>query len=123
MPYPIEYKRGPRRRWDNDDVQLAAQALCLEEMLGVAVPAGAIFHFKSRRRREIPLDAKLRALTEQTVARLHELLAGDTMPPPINKRRCRGCSLYELCLPEVIAQRDRYADYVRQLYEIDPEPP
>ena len=123
VPYPIEYKRGPRRRWDNDDVQLAAQALCLEEMLGVAVPAGAIFHFKSRRRREIPLDAKLRALTEQTVARLHELLAGDTMPPPINKPRCRGCSLYELCLPEVIAQRERYADYVRKLYEIDPEPP
>ena len=93
VPYPIEYKRGPRRRWDNDDVQLCAQALCLEEMLGVAVPAGAIFHFKSRRRREIALDAKLRALTEQTIARLHELLAGDTMPAPINKPRCRGCSV------------------------------
>jgi CRISPR-associated exonuclease Cas4 len=121
--YPIEYKRGPRRRWDNDDVQLCAQALCLEEMLGVAVPAGAIFHFKSRRRREILFDARLRALTEQTVARLHELLAGDTTPLPINKPRCHGCSLYELCLPEVIAQRDRYTDYLRQLYETAPDPP
>ncbi len=123
VPYPIEYKRGPRRRWDNDDVQLCAQALCLEEMLGVGVPAGAIFHFKSRRRREIRFDGKLRALTQQTVARLHELLAGDAMPLPINKPRCHGCSLHELCLPEVIAERDRYADYVRELYETGPDPP
>jgi CRISPR-associated exonuclease Cas4 len=121
VPYPIEYKHGPRRRWDNDDVQLCAQALCLEEMLGVAVPAGAIFHFKSRRRREVPFDAKLRALTERTVARLHELLAGDAMPPPIRMPRCRGCSLFDVCLPEVIAQRDRYADYVQQLYQPGPE--
>jgi CRISPR-associated exonuclease Cas4 len=123
VPYPIEYKRGPRRRWDNDDVQLCAQALCLEEMLGVDVPAGAVFHFKSRRRREIHFDARLRALTKRTVARLHELLAGDTIPLPINKPRCHGCSLYELCLPEVIGQRDRYADYLRQLYETGPDPP
>jgi CRISPR-associated exonuclease Cas4 len=122
VPYPIEYKRGPRRRWDNDDVQLCAQALCLEEMLGVAVPAGAIFHFKSRRRREIAIDAKLRALTEKTVARLHELLAGDTTPAPIKRPRCRGCSLFEVCMPEVIAQRDRYAHYLRKLYEIEPDP-
>ena len=59
-PYPIEYKRGRRRRWDNDDVQLCAQALCLEEMLGQAVERGAVFHVRSKRRREVVFDAKLR---------------------------------------------------------------
>jgi CRISPR-associated exonuclease Cas4 len=52
---------GPRRRWDNDDVQLCARALCLEEMLDVGVPVGAVFHFKSRQRREIHFDTRLRA--------------------------------------------------------------
>src|SRR5579885_3141566 len=56
QPYPVEYKRGKRRRWDNDEVQLCAQALCLEEMLGASVPAGAVFHVRSGRRHEVNFD-------------------------------------------------------------------
>src|SRR5206468_4225676 len=82
VPYPVEYKRGRRRRWDNDEVQLCAQALCLEEMLGVPVPAGAVYSVKSRRRREVLFDAALRRATEDAAGRLHALLASGAAPPP-----------------------------------------
>lgn len=115
-PFPVEYKRGRRRRWDNDDVQLCAQALCLEEMLSVAVPAGAVFHLKSRRRREIPFDRKLRASTEAAALRLHELLAAGITPSPIPKPRCQGCSLLEMCMPYALSRPRAAAQYVRALY-------
>jgi CRISPR-associated exonuclease Cas4 len=107
VPYPVEYKRGRSRRWDNDDVQLCAQALCLEEMLGVPVPEGAVFHARSRKRRAVAFDAALRAETEAAVARLHALLAAETAPPAVLKPQCRGCSLRGHCLPEAFAQPGR----------------
>lgn len=116
-PYPIEYKRGKRKRWDNDDVQLCAQGLCLEEMLGVSVPAGAVFHVSSRRRREVVFDEALRRMTTETAARLHELVAGGKTPPPVVKARCKGCSLVDVCLPRTLSRADRAACYVRKLYE------
>lgn len=118
IPYPVEYKRGKRRRWDNDDVQLCAQALSLEEMLGIAVPAGAVFHVKSRRRREIVFDDALRQRTEAAARRLHELFASGETPPPVLKPRCRGCSLRELCLPEMLGERSRAAAYQRALFAV-----
>jgi CRISPR-associated exonuclease Cas4 len=116
VPYPVEYKRGKRRRWDNDDVQLCAQALCLEEMLGVEVPAGAVFHLKSKRRREIVFTPDLRAKTEAAARRLHELVASGRTPPPVLKARCRGCSLYALCLPGLLSQRRKVEKYCRELF-------
>jgi CRISPR-associated exonuclease Cas4 len=118
VPYPIEYKRGRRRRWDNDDVQLCAQALCLEEMLGVAVPAGAIFHIKSKRRREIVFTPELRAKTEEAARRLHELVASGVTPPPVLKPRCRGCSLHDVCIPELLGQVRRVRDYHGGLFSV-----
>jgi CRISPR-associated exonuclease Cas4 len=116
VPYPVEYKRGKRRRWDNDDVQICAQALCLEEMLGVAVPAGAIYHVKSKRRREVAFTPALRAKTEDAARRLHELFASGVTPPPVLKPRCRGCSLHDLCMPELLSQAGRPRDYQRGLF-------
>jgi CRISPR-associated exonuclease Cas4 len=118
VPYPVEYKRGKRRRWDNDDVQLCAQALCLEEMLGVAVPAGAIYHVKSKRRRQIVFTADLRARTEAAARRLHELFASGVTPPPVLKPRCRGCSLHDLCMPELLSAAGRPRAYQRELFVI-----
>ncbi|QDU62405.1 PD-(D/E)XK nuclease superfamily protein [Planctomycetes bacterium Pan216] len=115
-PLPIEYKSGRRRRWDNDDVQLCAQALCLEEMLDVEIPMGAIFHLKSHRRRDVPLTASLRGKTEEAVARLHELLASGETPPPKWKPRCKGCSLQDLCLPTTIEAPQRLGNYQDDLY-------
>jgi CRISPR-associated exonuclease Cas4 len=113
VPFPIEYKRGRHRKWDNDDVQLCAQALCLEEMLGRAVPEGAVFHAKSQKRRLVPFTEGLRAETETAIARLHALLAAGVIPPALIKPQCRGCSLHGHCLPKAFAHPTR-ADALRQ---------
>lgn len=100
--YPVEYKRGPRREGHHDDIQLCAQALCLEEMLGVAIPLGAVYHVKSRRRREVVLDVALRERTEAAVVAVRELLAQPALPSPVEDRTlCRACSLIEVCMPDV----------------------
>ncbi len=117
IPYPVEYKHGRARRWDNDDVQLCAQALCLEEMLGVSIPEGAVYHAKSRSRRTVVFTSDLRAETESTVAQLHALLASGRVPKPVLKPQCRGCSLRPVCLPEAFAQPDRIAAMTRSLFD------
>ncbi len=101
VPYPVEYKRGKRRAWDNDDVQLCGQALCLEEMFEREVPAGAIFHASSRRRREVAFGAGLRRQTLQAVQDLRRLLENQQLPPTRVKPQCDGCSLRPDCLPEL----------------------
>jgi CRISPR-associated exonuclease Cas4 len=116
QPYPIEYKRGRRRKWDNDEVQLCAQALCLEEMLGVEVPAGAVFHVKSKRRREVVFDAKLRRLTQAAIAQLHALLESGTTPAPVPHPKCKACSLNKFCLPELVANPLAYQRARRSLF-------
>jgi CRISPR-associated exonuclease Cas4 len=115
-PYPVEYKRGRRRRWDNDDAQLCAQALCLEEMLGVEIPRGAIYHVRSRRRREVVFDQALRRTTEDAVARLHALVQSGKTPPPVLHPKCKACSLHEVCLPELISAPAGYLRAARDLF-------
>src|SRR5580700_5465984 len=81
VPFPVEYKRGKRRRWDNNEVQLCAQAIALEEMLGRDVPAGALFFVKTKRRQEVAFDAGLHARTIAAAERLHEILGMTSAPP------------------------------------------
>jgi CRISPR-associated exonuclease Cas4 len=105
VPYPVEYKRGKAKLHRADEVQLCAQALCLEEMTGQTVPEGALFYAETKRRLAVPFDAELRRLTEETVAALTEVFANRTTPPPtVRKERCRACSLIELCRPDAIAR-------------------
>jgi CRISPR-associated exonuclease Cas4 len=106
-PYPVEYKHGARKKWLNDDLQLAAQALCLEEMTGRTVSKGAIFYHGSRRRREVTIGAALRIELEQTVAAVRAMLASGVLPPPLNDARCRECSLNDICQPEALAARGK----------------
>lgn len=115
--YPVEYKHGPRRQHRHDDLQLAAQALCLEEMTGKRVPAGAIFHFSSRRRREVAIDAVLRDAVEAATRAVRDLLSSPALPAPVNDARCRNCSLIDLCQPEVVAEQTRYHVLLDQLFE------
>lgn len=118
--YPVEYKHGPRRARIHDDLQLAAQALCLEEMTGKPVPKGAIFHFSSRRRREVAIDDQLRAKVIVVIAEVRQLLAGSALPPPANDKRCRHCSLIDLCQPGVVADKARYAHLLHTVFGCDP---
>ncbi|MFV9505868.1 MAG: CRISPR-associated protein Cas4 [Oscillochloridaceae bacterium umkhey_bin13] len=98
--YPVEYKKGRPGRWKSDHVQLCAQALCLEERTGQAIPHGFIFYFAARRREEVIFTPELRAETERIVAEAHRLVAVGTLPPPIDQpAKCRDCSLEPLCLP------------------------
>lgn len=106
-PYPVEYKHGKKRQKIHDDLQLAAQAVCLEEMTGKAVPKGAIFHHGSRRRREVAIDAALRCKLEETIAAVRAMLASGALPPPVNDERCRECSLNDICQPEALAARGK----------------
>lgn len=115
-PFPVEYKRGKPKLHRADEVQLCAQALCLEEMTGQPVPEGALFYAQTKRRVTVPFDADLRALTETAAADLAALFSHDRTPPPTaQKSRCRACSMLELCRPETVARpvrqwRDRMLD-------------
>jgi CRISPR-associated exonuclease Cas4 len=103
LPYPVEYKSGSKKPRLADDIQLCAQALCLEEMLGCVVPLGAIYHAGSKRRREVNIDAKLRDRTEQTIIATRQLLLTQELPPPVNDKRCDDCSLIDACMPNALA--------------------
>ncbi len=116
--YPVEYKHGKKHTWLNDDLQLAAQALCLEEMLNVSIERGAIFHKGSMHRREVTFTQELRKHVEETTAEIHDLLASGHLPPPINNQRCPECSLKESCLPAVVSDKARNRKAARGLFEI-----
>lgn len=107
-PYPIEYKRGKPKAHRADEVQLCAQALCLEEMIGKSVPAGALFYAETKRRQVVTFDAELRRLTTDTAEAIAQVMAGGALPPPTTKReRCRACSLAGHCRPEAVSRPAR----------------
>ncbi|NDV24307.1 CRISPR-associated protein Cas4 [Desulfovibrio sp. JC022] len=99
IPYPVEYKRGSPKILDWDRVQLCAQAICLEEMLGLFVPEGAIFYGKPRRRDVVVFDDKLKLLVKETAMELHKMIAEARTPPPVKDKKCRSCSLAGECMP------------------------
>jgi CRISPR-associated exonuclease Cas4 len=105
-PYPVEYKVG-RRHGRHADLQLCAQALCLEEMLGVAVPRGAIFYHETRRRHEVLIDDPLRERTVQTIDAVRSVLRAQALPRAPNDARCPNCSLLNACLPWVVGEPAR----------------
>lgn len=117
-PYPVEYKHGPRREKEHDDLQLCAQALCLEEMTGQAVPKGAIFHHSSRRRREVEFTPALRAKVEQTSLQVRQMLATRTLPPAVNDARCKHCSLQDSCMPKVTDEKKRLQRVASTLFTV-----
>ncbi len=97
--YPVEYKSGRRKREEHDDIQLAAQALCLEFMFHLPVTTGAIFHLSSNRRREVLIDDALRHALYDTIHALRQMLLEQRTPPPAADQRCRLCAQADSCLP------------------------
>jgi len=112
---PIEYKRGRPKPDRCDEVQLCAQAMCLEEMLGTVIPVGAIFYGQPRRRLDVPLDAALRAEVEQVVAQVHQLIAGGRTPPAEFAPKCRACSLFDVCQPATAGAGKSARRYLGQM--------
>ena len=105
--FPVEFKHGRKREKIHDDIQLAAQALCLEDMLGRPVPRGAIYHASSHRRREVAITPALREKVVETADAIRAMLTVGRLPPPVNDARCRECSLEELCQPVAMAESQR----------------
>lgn len=108
--YPIEYKRGQRREWDNDELQVCAQALCLEEMTGQTIMTGYVYYAYSHQRQEVQISDQLRATTISTIQAVQILLETGIMPQAIYSKRCQGCSLYSCCLPKANDKVKRYQE-------------
>ena len=129
-PYPVEYKHGSRHKAADiaacDDIQLAAQALCLEQMTGQPVTEGAIYYASSKRRRVVSIDEPLRQRVLATVNAVRSMLSSQTLPPPLvgvtASQRCKGCSLRERCQPETQQLDAASWQALRaQLFNPDPE--
>ena len=105
QPFPVEYKRGRPKPGRCDEVQLCAQAMCVEEMLATPVASGAIFYGQPRRRLQVSFGTDLRDETEALAARLHLLQQSGHTPPPVYKKKCDHCSLLALCLPKAACKR------------------
>lgn len=114
QPLPVEYKRGRPKKDDLDRVQLCAQALCLEEMLGQPVPEGALYYGEKKRRTAVMFDATLREKTAKTAAAVHALLTSARTPPPQYEKRCESCSFLPVCLPKV-ATHKRVGRYLSRM--------
>lgn len=98
---PVEYKKGRRRKFQNDDIQVCAQAMCLEEMFCCSIERGFVFHSASKRRREVICDALLREAVRQAIDGVRHLINNSIVPPARLRPQCDGCSLREICLPEL----------------------
>jgi CRISPR-associated exonuclease Cas4 len=116
VPYPVDYKHGPKGRAKFARFQLCGQALCLEEMFGEGVPKGAIYHFRSRCRSEIEFTAGLREDTLRLVEQIREMLTSALVPAPPNDARCPNCSLAGVCMP-ALAVRSRVRRTMEELFK------
>jgi CRISPR-associated exonuclease Cas4 len=108
--YPVEYKRGKKGEWDNDELQVCAQALCLEEMTGQTITQGYVYYAQSHQRQLVEISPQLRQSAIAIVQTLQILLQTGKMPPAIYSKKCQGCSLNQQCLPQVAQKMMRYQE-------------
>lgn len=114
-PYPVEYKRGKPKSHRADEVQLCAQALCLEEMFECDIPEGALFYGKPRRRSPVAMDAELRTLTLETVEAIRGCRASGDLPDPVyDPAKCDRCSLLDHCRPRLGPRRRGVARWLER---------
>ncbi|MDH6059163.1 CRISPR-associated protein Cas4 [Chrysosporum bergii ANA360D] len=108
--YPIEYKRGNKGEWHNDELQVCAQALCLEEMTGQTINRGYIYYAHSHQRQPVEINQHLRQTTINTIGAVSNLLATGKTPKPTYSKRCQGCSLFMQCLPKATDKLKTYQE-------------
>jgi len=119
VPYPVEYKSGKKKKGAHEDLQLCAQAVCLEEMTGRPVPKGAIYHHSSRKRREVSFDEKLRQRVHDIVRDIRKMLEADTLPAAPNDGRCKHCSLKQSCMPELFGEALKIEVHGKNIFKAD----
>ena len=119
VPFPIEYKRGAPKPHRADELQLCAQAMCLEEMLCCSIPEGALFYGETRRRTLVPFSAELRETVRAMLDEMHQLYRRGHTPRVRRSKSCNACSLQELCLPTLMKGND-VDNYLRQAMEVEP---
>lgn len=113
--FPVEHKRGRPKPTHCDWVQLCAQAMCLEEMMGIEIAEGAIFYGQPRRRQPVEFTEALRSETEQVASALHRMMAGKTTPSPeYDAKKCDACSLRDVCLPK---KNRSVSEYLTEVFE------
>ncbi|MBD2153169.1 CRISPR-associated protein Cas4 [Leptolyngbya sp. FACHB-16] len=108
--FPVEYKRGQRGEFDNDELQVCAQALCIEEMTGQPVTLGYIYYAQSHQRQPVEITPELRQQAIATITAVTYILTTGEMPPAVYSPRCKGCSLYSQCLPKAADKVARYRE-------------
>ncbi len=113
MPKPVEYKRGRPKIDDRDEVQLCAQAICLEEMLGAVVPEGDLYYGEPRRRQRVIFSDALRIRVEKLCLRMHELFSLGRTPLATKSKHCSLCSLVDLCLPKITNNSSSVSAYIQ----------
>lgn len=121
-PYPVEYKLGSRNKAKEiakcDELQLAAQAMCLEEMSGLQVNEGAIFYSKTKRRKVVEVSDELRDLVRETANAIQAMFDSGKLPAPTHfPQRCEACSLCDVCQPQVIRQMDSDLSTYQNLFD------
>ncbi|MBF8274950.1 MAG: CRISPR-associated protein Cas4 [Candidatus Brocadiaceae bacterium] len=119
IPYPVEYKSGRHRAGHHESLQLCAQAICLEEMLGVKVEKGAIFWHASRERKEVVFTEAMRGMVEEAAAAVRKMVDERFVPPPVNDKRCKDCSLKESCLPAAIQDKGKTRRMAEKLFVVE----
>ena len=110
-PYPVEYKRGKPKNGQADELQLCAQAMCLEEMLCCAVPEGALYYGETRRRLTVQFTPDLRSCVRDSLAEMHKLFRKSYTPKVKPFKGCNACSLKDLCVPKLMKAK-RVSDYL-----------
>lgn len=120
-PVLVEYKRGRPKVDICDEVQICAQAMCLEEMLEIGIESGFIFYGRPRRRHQVDFIDALREKTEQIIEELHKAAAEGITPKVKYEKKCKSCSLFELCMPKVTGIEKDIDHYLAKAKSIEPE--
>jgi CRISPR-associated exonuclease Cas4 len=117
IPIPVEYKRGRPKKDDVDEVQLCAQAICLEEMLAIDIPYGYMFYGVTRRRTKVLLDTTLRENVNHLAQQMHQLFEQNITPKPVASNKCRSCSMEDICLPNLEKKQAAVRSYIAKYLE------
>lgn len=110
QPFPVEFKKGKKKTHDADEVQLCAQAISLEEMLGVSISSGALFYGQTHRRKPVAFTSGLRDKVAQTARAIHAMFDEGQLPPAIFSEKCKRCSLLDLCQPKATSHAESYLE-------------